>query len=241
MEYSKTVIERLFDRAVTYRKELFLSAALVAVSGGSIAGYFLYKDRVARFAHKAYANALQLQQAPIVKDGQVSSAFETIFVSAEAKWQAVADAFGKVYADYNNVGIGVMAGAAQVQALIRLGKTSQARTLLADVLARITSPELRSLYSLTYARLLIDSDVEAEQQKGVSLLSQLASTKDCGAHDSALYYLGLYYWLSHDTVSATNYWKQLVMQYEGFDKKNSPWVSRVKEKLALVESAAAAV
>jgi len=238
MEHTKTVIERLFDRAIAYKKELFLSAALVAISGMSVAGYFLYKNRVSQLAHKAYAHALSLQNARVTKEHEVAASFEKIFVSSAEKWQAVADAFGAVYADYNTVGIGVMAGAAQVQALIRLGKFDQARSLLADVLARITSPELRALYSLTYARLLIDSEVAAEQQKGVSLLSQLAATKDSVVHDSALYYLGLHYWLTHDIVSASNYWKQLVMLYDSADKKTSPWVSTVKEKLALVESAA---
>jgi len=242
MEHAKTVIERLFDKAVAYKKELVLSAAVIAVSGAGIAGYFFYKTHVAKLAHKAYAQALVLENARVLKEGDEHSAtLNKTFLSADEKWQAVADAFGAVYADFNHVGIGVMAGAAQAQALIRLGKLDKARTVLADVLARITSPELRALYSLTYARLLMDSDVEVEQQKGVTLLSQLASTKDSAVHDSALYYLGLHYWLSDDTVSATNYWKQLVMQYDTPDKKSSPWVSKVKEKLALVESAAGSV
>lgn len=241
MEHAKTIIERLFDKAVAYRKELVLAAAVIAVSSTGIAGYFFYKTRVAQLAHKAYAQALQIENARIVKEGDVSASFEKTFLTATEKWQAVADAFGAVYADYNHVGVGVMAGAAQVQALIRLGKIDQARTLLADVLARISAPELRSLYSLTYARLLMDSDQEVEQQKGLTMLSQLAATKDSAVHDSALYYLGLHYWLNDDMVAATNYWKQLVMQYDTPDKKSSPWVSKVKEKLALVESAAGSV
>ncbi len=241
MEHTKTVIERLFDRAVAYKKELFLSAALIAVSGVSITGYFWYKNRVAQFAHRAYAQALTLEQARVIKEGDTPASFEKIFLTSTEKWEAVAQAFGAVYAEYNNSGIGVMAGAAQAQALIRLGKVDQARTVLGDVVARITSPELRALYSLTYARLLMDSDVVAEQQKGVGLLSQLASTKDSAVHDSALYYLGLHYWLTNDVIAATNYWKQLVMQYDNTDKKNSPWVSKVKEKLALVESATGSI
>ncbi|MDQ5891072.1 MAG: hypothetical protein QG604_946 [Candidatus Dependentiae bacterium] len=237
MEYSKTVVERLFDRAVTYRKELLLSAALIAVSSASIAGYFAYKNYVACLGHKAYASALQLLQARVLKDNETPGAFETVFTSSAAKWKAVAEAFGNVYVDYSHVGVGVIAGAAKVQALLRLGQDDEARVLLADVLTHITSPELRALYTLTYARLLIDSESAADQKSGVSLLAQLAATKDSAVNDSALYYLGLHYWLNHDASSAANYWKQLVMQYEGVDKKSSPWVGKAKEKLALIQGA----
>ncbi len=237
MEHSKTIIERLVDQAVVYRKELVLAAALTCIGGAGTAGYFFYKDYVAKQAHKAYAGALQLQQARILKDNESPGLFEVSFASGVEKWKAVEKAFGDVYAEYNHVGIGVMAGAAQVQALLRLGRYDEARNVLADVIARITSPELRALYTLTYARLLIDSGLEIEQQKGVSLLSQLASTKDSAVHDSALYYLGLHYWLMRDTTSAANYWKQLVMQYENYERKSSPWVDKAKEKLALLDVA----
>jgi hypothetical protein len=237
MEHSKTIIERLIDQAAVYRKELVLAAALTCIGGAGTAGYFFYKEYVAKQAHKAYASALQLQQARVLKQNETPGVFEVSFASGLEKWQAVEKAFASVYATYNHVGIGVMAGAAQVQALLRLGHYDKARTVLADVLARITSPELRSLYTLTYARLLIDSAEEVDQQKGISLLAQLAATKDSAVHDSALYYLGLHYWLVRDTTSAANYWKQLVMQYEGYDRKNSPWVDKAKEKLALLDVA----
>jgi hypothetical protein len=237
MEHSKTIIERLLDQAAVYRKELVLAAALTCIGGAGTAGYFFYKEYVAKQAHKSYASALQLQQARVLKENETPGVFEVTFTNGLEKWQAVEKAFAHVYAEYNHVGIGVMAGAAQVQALLRLGRDEQARTLLADVLARITSPELRSLYTLTYARLLIDSAQEVDQQKGVSLLAQLAATKDSAVHDSALYYLGLHYWLMRDTTSAANYWKQLVMQYEGYERKNSPWVDKAKEKLALLDAA----
>ena len=237
MQHSRTFVERLFDGAVHYRKEVALSAALMAVSAASIAGYFVYKNHIARQGHKAYASALQLMQARVLKNGEVPGQFETVFVSSGEKWAAVAEAFGRVYGDFGQVGIGVMAGAAQAQALMRLGELEKARTLLGEVVARISSPELRSLYSLTYARLLIDSANAAEMQQGVALLAQLAATKDSSVHDSALYYLGLHYWLTGDFVSASNYWQQLVVQYEGFDKKASPWLTAAKEKLAMIQSA----
>jgi len=142
-----------------------------------------------------------------------------------------------VYAQYNHVGIGAMAGAAQVQALLHLGEEAQARALLADVLTHISEPNLLALYSLTYARLLIDSPVEGDRGRGISLLVQLASAKDNAVHDSALYYLGLEYWLGGDMASASNYWKQLIAQYETADRRGSPWVRKAKEKLALIDGA----
>jgi len=241
MQYSKTIVERFFERTIAYRKELMLAAALVAVSGTAVVGYFWYKDYVARQGHKAYAGALQLLQARILKDGEIPGQFETVFVSSAEKWTAVAGAFGKVYQDFGHVGIGVMAGAARVQALLRLGETTQARELLKDVVLHITSPELRSLYSLLYARLLIESADAGEVQQGVGLLSQLAATKDSAVHDSALYYLGLHYWFTRDFTLASNYWQQLATQYDGLEQKSSPWLGKVKEKLALLQGSAEGV
>ncbi len=235
MEYSKTVVERLFDRAMNYRKELLLSATLVVVSGASITGYFFYKDFVSKQGHKAYAGAMQLLQARVLKENEAKGPFELAFTSKKEKWQAVAEAFSKVYAQYSHVGIGAMAGAAQAQALLHLGDEAQARTVLADVLTHINEPNILALYTLTYARLLIDSPVEGDKERGMSLLTQLAATKENAVHDSALYYLGLEYWLSDDMASAANYWKQLIAQYDSADRKSSPWVSKVKEKLALID------
>jgi len=234
MEYSKTLVERIFDRAVAYRRELLLSAALITAGAGGVSGYFFYKNVVARQAHKAYAKALELQQARVLKAGEMPGVFETTFNNSEEKWTAVGKAFGQVYADYGHVGVGVMAGAAQAQALVRLNKKEEARTVLGDVTGRIPSPELRALHTLTYARLLLDSEQEADRQKGLALLAQLAATADSVVHDSALYYLGLHHWHNHETSSAANYWRQLIALYDSFDRKGSPWVSKAKEYLTLI-------
>lgn len=236
MNHPILFLERTIERAIAHRKEVALGLALVVVSVGSVGIYYWYKDFTARQAHKAYTQASALQNARVLTGDEIASVFETVFTSEEEKWNAVARAYETVYKHYNNSGIGVMAGAAQAHALVKLGKTDEAKKLLADVMVRIPSIPLRSLYTLTYGRVLMDSSDEAEVSKGITLLSQLAATKDNAMHDTALYYLGLHYWYAGDMKLAQNYWKQLVMAYGEMGKNGSPWLAGVKEKLALLAS-----
>lgn len=238
MEHQKTIVEQIMSRVVEYRREVLLGVALVMVAASSVGGYFWYKDRIARSAHKAYSQACALRDARVLKGDERAGAFEISFTDESEKWAAVADAFGEVYAQYPHVGIGVMAGAAQVQALARVGKFSEARDLMAHVLPRVTSPQLRALFTVTYAQLLLDSDQDVDVQKGVTLLAQAAATKDNPIQDTALYYLGLYYWYKSDFSNARNYWNQLVLQYSADDQNGSPWVSLAQENLALLSDEA---
>lgn len=236
MEYRKTVVERLVDCLYTYRREVLLVFALMCVVGGSVTGYFWYKDLIACRAHKEYAAVLELRDARVVKGDEIKGAFETTFTSDEEKWEAVGHAFGEVYKKYSHVGIGIMAGAAQAQALVRLGKFEQARTIIAEVVSRINSPQLRAVYTLTHAQMLVDSDNEQDAEQGLGMMAKLAATKESPSHDSALYYLGLHYWYSGDFASARNYWNQLMLHYQGDEQHSSPWVSIVQEKLALIDA-----
>ena len=236
MEYQKTIVERLVDCVYTYRREVVLLFALMGVVGGSVTGYFWYKDQIARRAHKEYAAVLELRDARVVTGDEIKGAFETTFTSETEKWEAVANAFGQVYADYPHVGVGIMAGAAQSQALVRLGRFDEARAISADVVSRITSPQLRSLYTLVYAQMLVDSSIEQDVEKGLGMLAKLAATKESPAHDSALYYLGLHYWYNNQFASARNYWNQLILHYQNEATHVSPWVSIVQEKLALIDT-----
>lgn len=234
MEHQKTIVEQVLSIASSYRREILLGMALAMVALGSVGGYFWYKDRIARTAHKAYTQACVLRDARILKGEERAGAFETAFTDETEKWEATAHAFAEVYKLYPHVGIGIMAGAAQVQSLVRLGKFEQARTLMATVVPRITSPQLRALFNVTYAQLLLDSDQDADVQRGVGLLAQSATTKDNPLQDTALYYLGLYYWHKNDFSNARNYWNQLVLQYQADAQHSSPWVALAQENLALL-------
>lgn len=234
MDQYKTFVERIIDRVFEYRREVMLGCALVVVASGSVFGYFWYKDHLSRQAHRLYAHGVELQKARVVGADYSKGVFETAFNSEEEKWTAVADAFGKAYEQYPHVGIGVMAGVAQAQAFVRLGKIEEARTLYTNVLPRITSPELRALYTLTVAQMNIDSGDESLIQSGVSMLAQLAGKKESAVHDTALYQLGLYYWYNNDFQNAQNYWNQLVMTYDKSGADDSVWVSQAQERLALL-------
>jgi cytochrome c-type biogenesis protein CcmH/NrfG len=235
MEYRKTIVERLIDCLYTYRREVLLVFALMGVVGGSVTGYFWYKDRIARRAHKEYAAVLELRDARVVKGDEIKGAFETTFTSEQDKWEAVSAAFGKVYNKYTHIGVGIMAGAAQAQSLVRLGRFDEARTIISDVISRVTSPQLRALYTLNYAQMLVDSTDQQEVETGLGMMAKLAATKESPVHDSALYYLGLHYWYTSDFASARNYWSQLMLHYQSDVAHSSPWVSMVQEKLALIE------
>jgi hypothetical protein len=234
MEQHGVMLERMVRNIMRYHKEFALAVALVATVLGSFGLYYWYKNHTARQAHKAYVQALSLQNARIVDTKDHAGTFETVFSSEEDKWNAVEKAFAGVYERYNNSGIGVMAGAARAHALIKLNRDDEAKKLFSEISSRTPSAGLRALYTLTYARMQLDSSDESDVKAGLKLLEQLAATKDNPMHDTALYYLGEHYWFSGDMNLAKNYWNQLVVTYGDMDKNSSPWLMQTKEKLGMI-------
>lgn len=235
--HQQTFVESFFEQALAYRRQLFIGAFAVAVLAGSIGGYWWYRQRMAAQAHKAYAEAAALINARIIGPDETKGLFENAFMSEEERWQVVADAFKRVSDNYPHVGIGGLAAIAHVQALIRLNKFVEARSELASALPRIASAPLRALYTQMLALMQLDSKDDAEREKGLVSLQQLAANKDGAVHDSSLYHLGSYYWYHQDFENARNYWQQLLLHYEGNEEHPSDWVAPAKEKLSLIERA----
>jgi len=233
----KTIFDRIGDHLVKHSRQLAFAGAFVAAVGAGLSGYSWYKNHTSRQGHKAYAKAAALLNARVINKGDQKGLLETTFTSEAEKWQAVADAFGKVYSMYARTGIGEMAGAAHVNALLKIGKRDEARAVLSKLATHISSPQLRQLYSVTYALTLLDSAQEDDVENGLSMLKKIARNTSSPVQDSALYHLGDYYWYKDDTANVLNYWKQLMLSFDKGGQNVSPWVAKAKERLALIEPA----
>lgn len=234
----QTVVETFFEKAFHYRRHILFGFLVLLAFSGAVGGYWWYRTRVAKLAHKAYAEAADLIKARVMTPDETKGLFEVAFSSEDEKWQAVADAFKRVSDAYPHVGVGALAGIARGQALLRVGKVADARAAVEEALPRIASVPLRSLYTQLLALLLLDSAEPANIDRGLVMLQQLIADSTSPIHDSALYHLGAYHWHKHDFAKARDYWQQLLLQYDKEDISTpSEWVSLVKEKLALIDHA----
>lgn len=235
MNHQKTIFDRIGDHIVKHSREIGLATLFIAAVGAGFGGYSWYKARLSRDAHKAYAKAAALVSARVVGKDESKGIFETAFTSKREKWEAVARAFGEVYAKNSSIGIGVMAGAAQVNALLKLNKKDEAKRVLSLLVNDIPSPALHALYKMTYALMLVDSDAAGEHTRGINMLKAMARDGNSPVQDSALYHLGNYYWHAKNSEQARNYWKQLVMTFEKETKHPSSWVEKAQKKLAMID------
>jgi len=121
-----------------------------------------------------------------------------------------------------------------VNILLKQHKTDEAVALLDSIIADTESSPLLSLYQMEKALILLDmSDAEKQKQAEESLKS-LAYDSLNQFHDSALFYLGRYYWAHDNIESARQVWQKLVDEQADEKAAPSAWTQQVKEYLKLI-------
>lgn len=125
-----------------------------------------------------------------------------------------------------------------LQADVQLQQQKEVETL--DTLQRLitilaTSP-LQPLIKTKRALLQLDSADVQVKELGLQNLTQLAYDTDNTQRDSALFYLGRYYWVHDQLDEAKRVWQELIDTPTYTGSFPSPWVYEAQEALAQVDS-----
>lgn len=121
----------------------------------------------------------------------------------------------------------------QMDILAEQDKKDEALTKVNEVIARLGSVPLALLYKTTRALMKLDMADEAIQKEGKSELEALAFDKKNQYNDTALFYLGRYYWFCDEVALARETWQTLVNQNQDEKLAVSPWVNQAKHYLAV--------
>ena len=123
----------------------------------------------------------------------------------------------------------------QSEALLNLDKPDDAISLLDKATSVMTNTTIKDFYRIKLSLMMIDNSKELTKQQGLAVLQLISDdTKSC-ANETALYYLGAFYWSEKKFLEAKNYWQKLIVKY-GTQTKHvqSAYSEIVRTKLALL-------
>lgn len=230
--------EQSKEFALNYTRQLVYGVIGAVVIGLGGLGYHQYWKHMQAVAQGDLAAALRFVDAPIIPGGKTVVDGDAVqFASAEDKWNHLNKVFAEAYAKNKGSGISGMFLVNQADALINLGKNTQALEVMNEALDRLPSKELKDFYRVKRALMKMDNEGAVVQKEGLEELKKLADNQSSYAHEQALYYLGNYFWVHKDFAQAKNYWQQLVVKYGMRDGQHpSPYVDVVRSKLRLISA-----
>ncbi len=159
-------------------------------------------------------------------------------LQGKAQWADVALMCRAGYEKFSRTNIAPYMLAIEVDALLAQQKNTEALNVIDQMIARIGSSSLYSLYALKRALMQIDMSDDALVQMGVKTLEQLAADSKNTVNDAAQFYLGYYYRAHNDEARAKEIWQQLVAINDALtdDQARSPWAELAREKMGGLRS-----
>lgn len=182
-----------------YLKTGIAAGVVLVVLLGGFYGYRFYTNKRESGAHKALSEC-------IVE-------FENAKTGA-AMWRDVQMALDLGYRQNSNSKLAPYFLTYKAESMQLQGKTTEAIETLESALKLMTNKDdFYGLYKAKLALMQLDSADAVMQAKGLADLQVIAESDNSGK-DTALYYLGLYYFDKNDLQNTRKYWQQLVVDGE---------------------------
>jgi tetratricopeptide (TPR) repeat protein len=229
------LIDTIITKTIEYRKQVLIGTTFALCLSGAVVGYNFYKRNVQIKAHENFISALKYYEAP-VKATRDETDFSTLqFTNDAEKWAKVEEVFRNAYENYKNAGIAPTFLIYQSEALMNLGKHEEAIAALQKSIALMDNSSAADFFSVKLALMQLDSKQAATKEQGFALLKKIAESQQSVAQESALYYLGGYFWSQKKYPEAQNYWKQLLLKFDNNNPKvPSIYAEQIKIKLSLI-------
>lgn len=240
MESLKAAFHNAIDTVIDNKNHLLvLLLASLGIAGGVML-YQGYRHRVETHAHKALNDAMKYFDGEV--RGQQKKAETDLeakfFESNEDKWTKTAAAFHDAYEKNSSASLAGMFIAFESESYVRLGDLKKAIELLRSALQLMKQSQVKQMYNLKLALILMDCADEKERNEGLALLQSIANDNADFAQETALYRLGEYHWVKKQFDDAKNYWGQLTHKFgekNEADKFVSVWAEQAHGKLKLIQ------
>jgi len=121
-----------------------------------------------------------------------------------------------------------------VNILLKQNKKNEALALLDSIILDTQASPLSSLYKMERAIMALDMPEADMKQLAEDSLMALADDQSNQFRDSALFYLGRYYWEKNNIPLARKTWQKLVDEQKDEKVAPSPWADQVKDYLSLI-------
>ncbi len=202
-----------------YAKHVGISIGAVLALIGAFLAYRWYVQYREQAAQKAWAEQL-VEYHRAVQSGLPQD------------WEHVAMQFKFAHERHSSANTAPYLLAFQAQAVAKQGKLTDAIDVQSQLLDDVSrkSP-MYPLFKMQRALMMLDTDDETMQQKGLQELIEVAQDKHNKFNDMALYYLGRYYWAKDDVGEAQKIWQELVDSHREEQIAPSPWVKAAEHVL----------
>jgi predicted negative regulator of RcsB-dependent stress response len=209
-------VTTIFTLIMKNRRQVMMGLILVAI--GSIF-FFVYR------MWSGYRN-----QSAQLRLGSLIESYDSAMREKNQDWDALVKKFQEGYEENSASDLASYFLVYQAELLLSQGKKDEALTVLDKAISQLGSASLAPLYKMKRALIKLDSADASLQKEGQSELEALAHDKTNQFNDSALFYLGRYYWSSDDTSAARQTWQKLVDEHRD-ETVPSAWVAQAKHYL----------
>lgn len=213
------MIETVSHFFITHIKQITISVLVVVLCAGLFIIYILWSMHRDTVAQRAF--------------GPLIDVYTTTMGDKDAQWD---EFIKKCDQEYKNNARSHMAPyflAYQAQALIEQNKKSEALAILDTIVNTYNDIPLLHLYKTMRALIKLDMPEQTVQKTGQDELVALAYNKKNQFRDTALFYLGRYYWVHDDVEQARNVWQDLVNEQQDERTMPSAWLDQAQEYLKI--------
>ena len=149
----------------------------------------------------------------------------------EANWPQVIEKATQKYAAYKNSSIAPYFLLLKTDAYLELGEYDQALQSMKLVVDATRSNALSSAHQLKYGLMQLDSSDETVAQAGKDLLLKLTADIKNPFRETALYYVGRYFFLHDDFAQAKKMWQELVDTQRMEQTAVTAWVQLAQQQV----------
>jgi hypothetical protein len=165
--------------------------------------------------------------------GALITQYDIMLKDKNAQWSELLEKFDAAYEAHAGSYLLPYYKGYKVQILLQQNKKEEAIALLNTLTTDLPLPAMAPLYTLERSLIKLDSADTEMKKQGEEELKAAANDKNNQFHDSALFYLGRYYWSINAISQARDVWQQLVDEQRDEKLSSSPWTQQVKEYLKL--------
>lgn len=216
----KNFFMRLYDAIEKNMRHLSLIVGLIIFFISAACVYMLWMHEQNKSAQKYF--------------GLLIMEYHQAKQEKEFDWQTLLNKFTQGFEKHSSASLLPYYKDYAANILLIQNKKEEALALLDTIVSETQASPLSQLYTMERALVALDMNDEAIQKQGESALQALAKDNTNQFSDTALFYLGRYYWTHDNVVEARRVWQTLVDAQKDEKVAPSPWAQQVKEYLSLV-------
>jgi predicted negative regulator of RcsB-dependent stress response len=215
----QSISASMYESMIKYTNHIIMAVLIVLLAASVYGGYMFWVKQKNRSAQKDF--------------GMLMMEYHKVVREKNPDWSTLIEKFQDGYNRHANSALAPCFLAYQARILGAQDKQDEAIELLTQVVTMSNASPLHDLYVMEKALLVLDQADDQAKQVALQELTDLANNVQNQFNDSALFYLGRYYWANDQIELARDVWQRLVDSQRDEKVAASPWVQQVKDNLAL--------